>query len=65
MTVLVEDREEGGGGRAEESDLSVGSTGEVGDATASSSSGLAIRRPPSDPDRLRSPLMARSDEAAQ
>ena len=33
--------------------------GEVGEATASSSSGLAMRRPPSDCERLRSPDMLR------
>lgn len=53
VTVLSEECDEGGGGRA------LGELGEVGEATASdsSSSGLAMRRPPNDCDRLKSPFM--------
>ena len=58
VTVLSEECEEGGGGRA------LGDVGEVGEVTASesSSSGLAMRRPPNDCDRLKSPFM--TDETA-
>jgi hypothetical protein len=48
--VSAEEWDEGGGGRP------AGGVGEVGEAMASSS-GFAIRRPPSDWDRLRSPFM--------
>jgi hypothetical protein len=54
--VESEDCEEGGGGR-ERLLLVVVGTGDVGEATASSSSGLAMRSPPSDWDKLRSPFM--------
>jgi hypothetical protein len=51
VTVLFEECDEGGAG------LLVG--GEVGESLASSS-GLAMRRPPSDCERLRSPDIAKT-----
>lgn len=59
VTVLSDECDEGGGGRA----LGVGTVGEVGEARGSSS-GLAMRRPPNDWDRLRSPFMMEEGRGA-